>query len=83
MRPRNVGVGAALLCRLSYNLAELDLSNNTGVTGLLPAQLGLLPQLQVVKMLQTNLSCAGITKPYVSAGFCTAVSGVGQFGSCM
>lgn len=69
---------AALLCRLSYSLAELDLSNNTGVTGLLPAQLGLLPQLKVVKMLQTNLSCAGITKPYVSAGLCTAVLGVGH-----
>lgn len=56
--------GCCLFRRLSYSLAELDLSNNTGITGELPAQLGLLPQLRVVKVMQTNLSCAGITQPY-------------------
>lgn len=49
---------------LSYSLAEVDLSNNTGITGELPAQLGLLPELRVVKFMQTNLSCAGIIQPY-------------------
>ena len=54
-------------CSLTYGLTELDLSNNTGVTGELPAEMALLPQLQVVKMMQTNASCAGINKPYVSS----------------
>lgn len=51
---------------LSYSLTELDLSNNLGITGELPPQLALLPRLQVVKMMQTGASCAGITKLYVS-----------------
>lgn len=51
---------------MSYSLSELDLSNNTGITGEIPSQLALLPRLQTVKLMQTNKSCAGIIKPYVS-----------------
>lgn len=54
-------------CRLAYSLTELDLSNNTGITGFLPPQMGLVPRLQELKITNTNMSCAGIIKAYVSA----------------
>jgi hypothetical protein len=56
--------------RTSYSLSELDLSNNPGITGVLPPQLGLLKSLKLVKYTATNLSCAGITQPYVRGPGC-------------
>lgn len=61
-------------CRLSYSLSELDLSNNSGITGMLPPQLGLLPRLQAVKVTTTHMSCAGIIKPFVSCSEAAAAA---------
>lgn len=52
------------LCRLAYGLQELDFSNNPGLTGMLPPQMGLLSRLKQVRTSGTNLSCAGIISPY-------------------
>jgi hypothetical protein len=55
-----------IVSSLSYGLQDLDLSNNEGLTGFLPPQMGLLP-LRSVRAAGTDLSCAGIIRPYVSA----------------
>lgn len=54
-----------LCCRLTYNLQSLDYSNNPGITGPIPPQMGLLEGLQVVRLQNTSLSCSGITRPFV------------------
>lgn len=51
-------------CRLAYGLSELDISNNPGLTGMLPPQMGLLSRLKMVRTTGTNLSCAGVIQPY-------------------
>lgn len=56
---------ALLLCRLAYGLQELDFSNNPGLTGMLPPQMGLLARLKQIRASDTNMSCAGIISPYV------------------
>jgi hypothetical protein len=48
-----------LLCRLSYSLESVDLSNNAGVTGQLPPELGLLARFSAFNGLNTSMSCAG------------------------
>lgn len=54
-----------LLCRLAYGLAEMDISNNPGLTGELLPQMGLLSRLKQVRTTNTNMSCAGVIRPYV------------------
>lgn len=56
---------ALLLCRLAYGLQELDFSNNPGLTGMMPPQMGLLARLKQIRASDTNMSCAGIISPYV------------------
>jgi hypothetical protein len=58
-----------LLCvltirRLAYGLSEMDFSNNPGLTGMLPPQMGLLGRLKQVRASGTKVSCAGIISPY-------------------
>jgi hypothetical protein len=50
--------------RLSYSLQSIDYSNNPGITGRIPPQMGLLESLQVARLQNTSLSCSGIIKPY-------------------
>jgi hypothetical protein len=45
----------------------MDVSNNPGVTGVLPPQLGLLSRLRSVRTGNTSMSCAGITRPFALA----------------
>ena len=55
-----------VMSSLSYGLEDLDISNNEGLTGFLPPQIALAP-LRSVRATGTDLSCAGIIRPYVSA----------------
>jgi hypothetical protein len=50
--------------RLAYSLQSIDYSNNPGITGRIPPQMGLLEGLQVARLQNTSLSCSGITRPY-------------------
>jgi hypothetical protein len=54
-----------LLHRLAYGLVEVDFSNNPGITGVLPPQMGLLSRLKTVRTSNTSLSCAGVTRPFI------------------
>jgi hypothetical protein len=46
-------------------LQSIDYSNNPGITGRIPPQMGLLEGLQVARLQNTSLSCSGIIKPYM------------------
>lgn len=50
--------------RLAYSLQSIDYSNNPGMTGRIPAAMGLLEGLQTARLQNTSLSCSGITQPY-------------------
>jgi hypothetical protein len=59
-------VGVFVCARsLAYGLAEMDISNNPGLTGVMPPQMGLLARLKQVRATNTSISCAGIIRPYV------------------
>ncbi|KAF6265314.1 hypothetical protein COO60DRAFT_1039404 [Scenedesmus sp. NREL 46B-D3] len=49
---------------LAYSLQSIDYSNNPGMTGRIPAAMGLLEGLQTARLQNTSLSCSGITQPY-------------------
>lgn len=55
---------AYVLSSLAYGLADMDISNNPGVTGFLPPQMGVLTRVKQVRATNTNMSCAGIVQPY-------------------
>jgi hypothetical protein len=49
---------------LTVALLSGDLSNNTGVTGIIPPELGFAGDLRRMSLTGTNLSCADVIKPY-------------------
>jgi hypothetical protein len=44
-------------------MLELDYTNNTAMTGVIPPQIGFLPVLQKTSILGTGMSCAGHFEP--------------------
>jgi hypothetical protein len=45
-------------------LESIDYSNNPGITGRIPPEMGLLEGLQTARLQNTSLSCSGIIRPY-------------------
>lgn len=62
--PRAVAALLLAAASLAVALQDLDYTNNTGITGVIPPEMGLLEPLRLSRLAGTSMSCSGIVKPY-------------------
>ncbi|WIA21435.1 hypothetical protein OEZ85_000647 [Tetradesmus obliquus] len=58
------GILPAVALGFPYGLLDIDVSNNSGITGIVPAQMGYLFALQKARFTNTSMACSGIIRPY-------------------
>uniref|UniRef100_A0A383VNF8 Guanylate cyclase domain-containing protein n=1 Tax=Tetradesmus obliquus TaxID=3088 RepID=A0A383VNF8_TETOB len=61
---RFVGTLPTYALQFTYALLAADFSNNSGVTGIIPPQMGFSEHVRTVTLTGTSLSCSGITRPF-------------------